>query len=83
MQTKLTLRLDEALIMQAKEYAAGQGRSLSELVSVYFSRLSAGASQGSNPEGKTVLRTSSLRGLLSGKGLNESDYTLHLEQKYQ
>ncbi len=83
MQTKLTLRMDEKLIMQAKEYAAGEGRSLSELVSVYFARLSAGAPQTVTPEKKTVMRTSSLKGLLAGKGFNESDYALYLEQKYQ
>jgi Family of unknown function (DUF6364) len=83
MQTKLTLRLDEQLIVQAKAYAAGEGRSLSELVSVYFSRLSADPSQAVNAEEKSVLRTSSLRGLLAGKGFNESDYALHLEQKYK
>ena len=39
MSTKLTLRLDEALISAAKKYAAHEGRSVSELVAAYFKRL--------------------------------------------
>lgn len=39
MPTKLTLRLDEALIHRAKLYAAGQDRSLSQLVADYFAHL--------------------------------------------
>ncbi len=41
MNAKLTLRLDDALIASAKAYAAQQGRSLSEIVGQYFTRLSA------------------------------------------
>lgn len=39
MQTKLTLRLDDELIRQAKAYAERDGRSVSELVASYFRRL--------------------------------------------
>ena len=39
MSTKLTLRLDEGLIHRAKDYAAGQNRSLSQLVADYFAHL--------------------------------------------
>lgn len=39
MNTKLTLRMDENLLAQTKAYAAKEGRSLSELVGTYFSRL--------------------------------------------
>lgn len=39
MSTKLTLRLDESLIHRAKHYAAGQNRSLSQLVADYFAHL--------------------------------------------
>ena len=38
MNTKLTLRMDENLIAQAKAYAAQEGRSLSDLVGTYFAR---------------------------------------------
>ena len=40
MNTKLTLRMDENLIAQAKAYAAKEGRSLSDLVGTYFARIS-------------------------------------------
>jgi hypothetical protein len=36
MNTKLTLTIDEAVIGQAKEYAKGTGRSLSDLVENYL-----------------------------------------------
>ena len=39
MFVKLTLRLDEDLIHRAKHYAAGQDRSLSQLVADYFTHL--------------------------------------------
>lgn len=39
MPAKLTLRLDDALIARAKQYAAGQDRSLSQLVADYFTHL--------------------------------------------
>jgi hypothetical protein len=39
MTTKLTLTLDHEVIKKAKGYAAGNGRSLSELVEHYFMSL--------------------------------------------
>lgn len=39
MQTKLTLRLDDALIAKAKAHAASHGRSVSELVAEFFTAL--------------------------------------------
>lgn len=36
MNTKLTLSIDKSVIAQAKEYAAQQGRSLSDLVENYL-----------------------------------------------
>jgi len=41
MNTKLTLRLDEELIVKAKAYAERSGKSVSGLVSDYFSMLTA------------------------------------------
>lgn len=40
MNTKLTLSLDKEIIEQAKIYAKGTGRSLSEMVESYFKSLS-------------------------------------------
>ena len=39
MQTKLTLRLEDQLIEQAKAYAAKAGKSVSQVVSEYFKLL--------------------------------------------
>jgi hypothetical protein len=40
-QTELTLRLDDRLVKQAKEYAKQSGKSVSQLVAEYFSLLHA------------------------------------------
>ena len=77
MQTKLTLRLDQSLIQQAKKYAKQNDKSLSQVVSDYFLLLT------SNPK-KTDIPpiTKSLVGILK---LNDNDiagYKKHLEDKY-
>jgi Family of unknown function (DUF6364) len=84
--TKLTLRLDEALIQQAKEYAAKEGRSVSELVAGYFARLTANSKADAAPASATEAtpqRRSSFRGLLAGSKLDESDYYEYLKRKHQ
>ena len=91
MNTKLTLRMDENLIAQAKAYAASEGRSLSELVGAYFARLAepkkpadakayplTTASTGTAPQ-----RRSSFYGLMADSKLDESDYYAYLEQKHK
>lgn len=98
MNTKLTLRLDDSLIDAAKNYAAREGRSVSELVAAYFSRLDA---PGLKATGKATTggRKSSFYGLLvpsktqdktsSGKSkqtatkFDEKAYRAHLVQKHQ
>jgi len=79
MQTKLTLRLDEELIRQAKSYAEKRGKSVSRIVADYFVLLN----RASIPEGEggtPVVR--SLRGVLRGATVDEGDYHDHLEEKY-
>lgn len=86
MNTKLTLRLDEALIAQAKEYAAKEGRSVSDLVAGYFARLTGpGKTDAVAAPAKAAVpqRRSSFRGLLAGSKLDESDYYEHLKRKHQ
>jgi hypothetical protein len=79
MQTKLTLRLDDDLIEQAKIYAKDTGRSLSKIVSDYFLLLSNPASE----EFPCITQNvSKLRGILKGSGISEEDYKQHLEDKY-
>jgi len=77
MQTKLTLRLEEELIEQAKSYAAQAGKSISQIVADYFKLLSAPQQQQKSPP-----LTQSLRGLLRNSQLDETDYRKHLEEKH-
>ena len=79
MQTKLTLRLEDQLIEQAKSYAAHAGKSVSQIVSDYFKLLTA---QNTKVDSPSTPITRSLRGLLRDSGLDEKDYKKHLEGKY-
>ena len=76
MQTKLTLRLEDDLIEQAKKYAKQEGKSLSQLVADYFKVFN------QTEKIKVAPVTRSLIGILSSNGLGTSDYKKHLEEKY-
>jgi len=79
MKTKLTLRLDESLIKNAKAYSSKTGKPLSRIVSDLFTLIKNEKSQ----EDKTLTPVvKSLRGVLKGKGVSEEDYKRHLEEKY-
>jgi hypothetical protein len=80
MQTKLTLRLEEQLIEQAKSYAAEAGKSVSQIVAEYFSLLTSRKSTTISP---TTPITQSLRGLLREATVYEKDYKSYLEGKYR
>lgn len=79
MQTKLTLRLEDQLIEQAKSYAANAGKSVSQIVSDYFKLLTL---QKTNVTSPSTPLTQSLRGLLRESKLDEKDYKKHLEEKH-
>ena len=79
MQTKLTLRLEDQLIEQAKSYAANAGKSVSQIVSDYFKLLTIQKTDANPP---TTPITQSLRGLLRESKLDEKDYRKHLEGKH-
>jgi len=78
MNTKLTLRLDDRLIESAKRHSAETGRSISQLVADFFAFIDAAAE-----EVEITPRVRSLRGVLAGSGLDETDYRRHLEEKYR
>ena len=82
MNTKLTLRMDENLIAQAKAYAAKEGRSLSELVGTYFARISEPKVTTQSPT-RSYPMTEALRGIIAGSKLDESDYKKYLEEKHK
>lgn len=71
MQTKLTLRLDEALIERAKRYAARSGQSVSELVAKLFTTLE---DDRIPPADDLPPITRALRGVLAGQNVDEDDY---------
>jgi hypothetical protein len=75
--TKLTLRLDEELIVRAKRHSADTGRSVSQLVADFFSLIAA-----QDPGVEVTPRVRALRGVLAGSGLAEDDYRRHLEIKH-
>jgi hypothetical protein len=78
MQTKLTLRLDDSLIKQAKVYAQEKGRSLSQIVSDYFRILNTDTIHTK----RTPPITASLRGLIKNLNIDEKDYRKYLEEKF-
>ena len=78
MNTKLTLRLDEKLIASAKRHSAESGKSVSQLVSDFFALIDA-----EDSDVDITPRVRSLRGVLAGSALDESDYRRHLEEKYR
>ncbi|MDO9557327.1 MAG: DUF6364 family protein [Coriobacteriia bacterium] len=78
MNTKLTLRLDDKLIASAKRRSAESGKSVSQLVSDFFTLIDA-----EDAGIEITPRVRSLRGVLAGSNLDESDYRRHLEEKYR
>jgi len=79
MQTKLTLRLEDHLIEQAKSYAAQAGKSVSQIVADYFKILTAEKTRQATPSSPI---TDSLRGLLRESNLDEKDFKKYLEEKH-
>jgi len=77
MQTKLTLRLEDSLIQQAKSYAKQHDKSLSQVVSDYFQIL---ILKGEIAEAPPITR--SLIGILESEDSEPDDYKKHLEKKY-
>lgn len=79
MKRKLTLRMDEDAIAQAKEYAHQRGMSVSKLVQQFFEALE-GDKQHDEIEISPFVK--SLRGVV-GQDVSEDDYYDYLERKHQ
>ena len=78
MQTKLTLRIDDRLVKDAKQYARQTGKSLSRMVAEYFSAVT-------SPEAvrdELTPAVSRLKGLLAGTMVDIDDYRTYLEGKH-
>lgn len=79
MNTKLTLRLEQHLIEEAKTEAARRGKSLSRMVADFFESLSHQPATG-NDDLPPITR--SLYGIIKESPVDEDDYKKHLEEKY-
>lgn len=79
MHTKLTLRIESAVIDRAKKLAKKNGKSLSQMVSEYFAHLE--GPRDSN--GKLGPVTRRLKGVLRGSGVDEADYRAYLQKKHR
>ena len=78
MHTKLTLRMDDALVEKAKREAKRRGKSVSQMVAEFFDSLSKTSS------GKRTLPplTASLVGVLKKHRVSEATYKKHLREKH-
>ena len=94
METKLTLRLDEHAIEQAKAHAAQRGTSVSKLVEAFFTQLSAAPNVKAKNDVDRIPKSSvthRLHGLLeasdSKKAPNDingrAEQRAHLEKKHR
>ncbi len=81
MQTKLTLRLDEHLIENAKIFAKQSGKSLSQMVGDYFYQLENPTSDNNDLPPITASLKGSLREI-TPQDDDKSDYHTYLESKY-
>ncbi len=79
MQTKLTLRLDDQLIEDAKQHARRSGKSLSQMVAEYFSAVTSPPRPDAGELTPTVSR---LKGALAGRKVDRDDYRAYLEDKH-
>ncbi|HSV55826.1 MAG TPA: DUF6364 family protein [Magnetospirillaceae bacterium] len=82
MESKLTLKLDEAVIDQAKKYAVKRKTSLSKLVEEYFKELSGSESRQPAYVHPVVREISGIISADGGISL-EDEYSAYLEKKYE
>jgi hypothetical protein len=83
MGTKLTLRLDEELIENAKREARSRGTSVSKMVAAYFRGLEARKRPVGGPREGLGPVTASLLGALKGEKMDPADYRRRLEEKHR
>ena len=77
MNTKLTLRMDEVLVREAKTQAARRGKSVSQMFGEFVAALGS-----SKPSSRFPPVTNSLLGVMKGHRISEKDYRRHLREKY-
>jgi len=79
MNTKLTLRMEEAVVRKAKMEAKRRGKSVSRMVAEFIESVGFKQVRSRNPLPPT---TASLLGILKGQEVSEDDYKKHLREKY-
>jgi len=77
MNTKLTLRMNDVLVRQAKAQAARRGKSVSQMFGEFVESLGATRCDRGLPP-----VTDSLLGVMKGHAVSEKDYKAHLREKY-
>lgn len=83
MNTKLTLKLDDFAIQNAKNYAFKKGISLSKLVENFFNSLEKNKTSENKDEYSTIVNE--LTGIISLPNDYDykTDYVNYLEEKYE
>jgi hypothetical protein len=81
MQTKLTLRIDDSLIEEAKALASKRGKSLSQMIADYI----LGFRKRPASEGPPLTPlVASMKGILKGRKVHaRRDWRRHLDHKYR
>jgi len=79
MKNKLTLRLDESLIKNAKKHAREKGTSVSRLVADYFALI---GKRHSSSKDELPPLTASLSGIMKDTEITEEDYKRYLTDKH-
>lgn len=74
-KTKLTVRVDQELLLNLKRYAALNNTTLTDLIDTYLRRIPKPVSEGHTPI------VSWLSGVLD-QGSSVEEYNQHLEEKY-
>lgn len=77
MKTKLTLRMDDMLVAEAKTHAARRGKSVSKMFGDFVVSLGEYKRGGDLPP-----VTGSLLGIMKGHSMSEADYKKHLREKH-
>ena len=77
MNTKLTLRMDDVLVREAKTQAARRGKSVSRMFGEFVASLGSSKTSGRLPP-----TTNALLGAMKGHRVSEKDYRKHLREKY-
>jgi len=78
MNTKLTLRMDDNLIREAKRQAVRRGKSVSGMFGDFV-----GSLETRDPRPALPPATAALLGIMKGRPVSEEDYRRHLREKHR